>query len=277
MPIDPVLSYEELALLPDALLIDARSGPDARNGYRDGHLPGASFADLESDLSGPKRDPAYGGRHPLPHPRVFAATVGDWGVTPNSQVVVYDDQNGANAAARLWWLLRALGHERVQVLDGGLAAALASGAQLSRDEPIRAKAPAYPADAWRWPVADIEHVEIARKRPEALVLDVRAEARYLGRAEPIDPVAGHIPGAENLPLTENLTASGRFKSAADLRSQYERVLRGRSPAQCIVHCGSGVTACHTLLALERAGLGGAALYPGSWSEWCRRPERERAP
>jgi thiosulfate/3-mercaptopyruvate sulfurtransferase len=192
-------------------------------------------------------------------------------------VVVYDEQSGANAAARVWWMLRALGHDKVQVLDGGLAGAQASGLTPTSEASVATSGAPYPALAWQWPTADIERVEEARNDPRALVLDVRSRERYAGKSEPIDPIPGHIPGAANLPLTENLTPEGRFKPEDELKAQYERLLAARDPSQLIVHCGSGVTACHTLLALERAGLEGAALYVGSWSEWCRNPERERAP
>jgi thiosulfate/3-mercaptopyruvate sulfurtransferase len=275
---DPIISPEQLARLsPDTILLDVRSGPQARPTYEQAHLAGAHFADLERQLSGPKADAAQGGRHPLPDVASFAAQLGRWGITPSTHVVVYDDQNGANAAARAWWMLRALGHEKVQVLDGGLQAALASGMTTEAREPAPKAAPPYPAQAWQQAWVEIEQVERARNDPARLLLDVRAAARYEGKHEPIDPVAGHIPGAENLPLSENLEASGRFKSADALRAQYLELLRGRDVAQAIVHCGSGVTACHTLLALERAGLPGASLYVGSWSEWCRQPGRERAP
>jgi thiosulfate/3-mercaptopyruvate sulfurtransferase len=278
MPLDPVITPEKLAATEPAsrVLLDARSGPDARAAYAEAHLAGAQFVDLEHDLAGHPADAAHGGRHPLPEPSAFAARLGAWGITPDSHVVVYDDQNGANAAARVWWMLRALGHERVQVLDGGLQAARSAGLKVDNVRPTPRPAPPYPARTFAGTVT-IDDVERARKSQDALVVDVRAAPRFAGKHEPIDPVAGHIPGAVNVPLTENLEASGRFKSAEALRALYAPVLGTRAPEQAIVHCGSGVTACHTLLALERAGLGGASLYVGSWSEWCRQPQRERAP
>jgi thiosulfate/3-mercaptopyruvate sulfurtransferase len=277
MPLDPIVSPEQLATLQGVILLDARTGPDARKSYSEAHLPGALFVDLETDLAGPALDAAQGGRHPLPSVEGFSARLGQLGITPGSHVVVYDAQNGANAAARTWWMLRAVGHERVQVLDGGLQGAAAAGLAPTDEASVATTAAPYPALAWQWPTVDIEAVEQARSDPDALVLDVRASARYAGKSEPIDPIAGHISGAENLPLTENLTPDGRFKSQAELKAQYDDLLQQRSPSALIVHCGSGVTACHTLLALERAGLTGAALYVGSWSEWCRNPERERGP
>lgn len=275
--LEPILTPEELAVAGAVVLCDVRTGPDAREAYARGHLPGAIFVDLESDLSEPAHDPARGGRHPLPDAGAFAARLGALGVRPESLVVAYDDQGGANAAARLWWMLRALGHARVQVLDGGLQGALAAGLALTAEPTAVRAAPPYPAAEWSARIADIDAVERARSAPDRLVLDVRAAPRYRGEREPIDPVAGHIPGARNLPLSENLTAEGRFKSPAALHQLYSKLLDGRAPEQLIVHCGSGVTACHTLLALERAGLPGASLYLGSWSEWCRNPERPRAP
>lgn len=277
--IDPVISVEALSGLPAAglVLLDVRTGPSAREAYAKGHLRGAHFADLEHDLSAPTHDASQGGRHPLPSVLDFALQLGRWGITPETRVVIYDDQNGANAAARAWWMLRALGHAQVHVLDGGFQAAVAAGLPIDDSEPAREHGAPYPAHAWQLPLADIEEVESARGEAGRLVLDVRAAVRFEGKQEPIDPIAGHIPGAENLPLSENLDASGRFKSAEALRAQYQQRLRGRDVKQAIVHCGSGVTACHTLLALERAGLSGASLYVGSWSEWCRQPQRERAP
>lgn len=278
---DPLLSAAELAALlrssRELVLLDCRVDRDA---YARGHLPGARHADLERDLSAARADgadPARGGRHPLPDPVHFAKTLGSWAIGPTSHVVAYDDQAGANAAARLWWMLRALGHEHVQVLDGGLAAATAEGIATTREVPPSASAPPYPARAFAGPTAALEDVQRARSDPNACVLDVRAAARYRGETEPIDPIAGHIPGAANLPFASNLATDGRFRTATELRADYEKLLAGRAPSQLIVHCGSGVTACHTLLALERAGLSGARLYVGSWSEWCRHPELPREP
>jgi len=275
MSLDPVISVEELRQLDSVQLFDVRSGPKARASYAEGHLSGAIFADLDTDLAAPAPHPERGGRHPLPDSDVFAAKLGAWGLTPETEVVAYDDQGGMNAAARLWWMLRALGHHRVRVLDGGLQAAMAAGFELTQETKAPGPFAHYPAHPFGAPLADIDEVERARTDPTRLVLDVRAAARYRGEVEPIDPVAGHIPGARNLPLTENL-AEGRFKSRAELAAQYTQLLGAVKPSELIVHCGSGVTACHTLLSLERAGLGGAKLYVGSWGEWCR-TDRPRAP
>jgi thiosulfate/3-mercaptopyruvate sulfurtransferase len=271
--LDPVITARELSTLNSPVLVDCRTGPDARARYVQAHLPGARFVDLDADLA-EIGDASQGGRHPLPSPARFAVLVGKLGITKATSVVAYDEQNGANAAARFWWMLRALGHERVQVLDGGLQGALADGlTTTSEPAGVREEAP-YPQAGWQLPTADIEEVDGARQDASRRVLDVRAAPRFRGEQEPIDPIAGHIPGAYNVPLGENLV-DGRFKSREGLSALYTPLLGTLSPEALIVHCGSGVTACHTLLALERAGLSGAKLYVGSWSEWCRK-DRPRA-
>jgi thiosulfate/3-mercaptopyruvate sulfurtransferase len=273
MSVDPVISAGELAARTDVVVVDCR--PDAR-AYAAGHVVGARHARLDRDLAARVDDPARGGRHPLPDPATFAATLGRWGIAPGSHVVAYDDQGGANAAARLWWMLRAIGHDAVQIVDGGLAALRAAGFAITTDEPTVAAAPPYPIGAMRG-VADIEEVERARGAADRRVIDVRAAFRFRGESDPFDPVAGHIPGARNAPYADNLRADGTFKTADELRALLTGALDGIAPAQTIVHCGSGVTACHTLVALARAGLPGARLYVGSWSEWCRDPARAREP
>ena len=273
-PIDPIIDARQVTALPGAILIDCR--PDIR-AYDAGHVAGARHAQLERDLAALAPDPARGGRHPLPDPDVFAATLGGWGVTPASDVVLYDEQNGANAASRLWWLLRAIGHTKVQVVDGGLAALRTAGFEITAEIPHVTAAPPYPHHGFRARLADADEVEVARGAGDRRVIDVRAGFRYRGESEPFDPIAGHIPGARNAPFADNLTAAGTFKSADELRAHLTAALDGIAPEQTIIHCGSGVTACHTLLALERAGMPGAKLYVGSWSEWCRNPERARDP
>lgn len=240
--------------------------------YLAGHLPGALHADLNRQLStatDPGHNPAQGGRHPLPPLARFMAQLGAWGIAPNTEVAIYDASGGGNAAARLWWMLRAVGHERVVVLDGGLQAALAAGSTLIVEIPEVTPVSPCPADQWRLPLVDAEAVETIRRDPSRKLLDVRSAERWRGDSETLDPLAGHIPGSLNLDWNENLDASGRFKTPEQLRAQYETLLGGTPPEQLTVHCGSGVTACHTLLALEVARLGGASLYLGSWSEWCR--------
>lgn len=266
----PLISATDLcARLASVRLLDARPNP---LDYAAGHLPGALAVNLEQELStasAPGHDPARGGRHPLPPVARFAAQVGAWGIGPETTVVVYDASGGGNAAARLWWMLRALGHARVQVLDGGLAAALEAGLRLTTGPALVRPEAAYPAHRWALPVAEADGVARLRNDPARKLLDVRSAERWRGETEPFDPVAGHIPGSVNLAWNDNLAPDGRFKSPAVLRAQYEALLDGTLPECLTVHCGSGVTACHTLLALEAAGLPGAALYVGSWSEWCR--------
>ncbi len=266
----PLLSAEDLAGLPEnAVLLDARPDPVA---YGRGHLPGALHADLQRDLSragAPGFDPAQGGHHPLPKLRDFPRTLGDWGIGPGNPGLVYDDPGGANAAARCWWMLRSIGVARAQVLDGGLPAALAQGLQLTQEVPRAAGLEAFPAARWHRTTADLDIVEQLARHGDWKVLDVRSAERYRGDAEPLDPVAGHIPGAYNLPYAVNLREDGRFRPREELREMYEDLLGGLRPDHLVVHCGSGVTACHTLLALEQAGIQDSVLYVGSWSEWCR--------
>jgi thiosulfate/3-mercaptopyruvate sulfurtransferase len=264
----PVIDAAELLDRLDAVrVIDARA-PDGRAAYEEGHIRGALFADWGEDLSAPGANAAQGGRHPLPPIDVWARTLGRLGIRSETAVVVYDDAGGAMAAARLWWMLRASGHRDVAVLDSGLAAARAAGIPIDRERAAVAPVEPYPVTAWTLPIVDIDEVESARRDPGRVVIDVRAPERYRGESETIDPVAGHIPGARNVPLSENL-AGGRWKPPEELRAMYRRVLGDVPPERTVVHCGSGITACHTLLALARAGLPGAALYVGSWSEWCR--------
>jgi thiosulfate/3-mercaptopyruvate sulfurtransferase len=253
-----------------AVLIDARSGPTGADVYREAHLAGARHVDLETELSGDHSDPSRGGRHPLPTLEAWSTTLGRLGIEPDSEVVVYDDKGGANAASRFWWMLRAVGHERVHVLDGGWAAALAADLPTESGTPSPAPtAPYLVPDTWLRPVVNIDEVASRAEDDAWKVLDVRAAERYRGETEPLDPVAGHIPGADNLFFEDNLGPDGRFLSADALREKYRALLGGRAPDHLIVSCGSGVTACHTLLALEAAGIDGAKLYVGSWSEWCR--------
>ena len=236
-----------------------------RDGYAAGHLPGAVFGDIETELSGAKRGPdgVFRGRHPLPEKEALIETLRAWGVDDDTQVVAYD-AHGGMFAARLWWLLRWLGHEAVAVLDGGMAAWQAIGKPLTTElvpKPrggIELRAPFVPTVT----VAEVmENVD----KGERIVIDARASDRFRGENETIDPVGGHIQGARNRFFKDNLQADGRFKDAAALREDFAQLVE--DPARAIMQCGSGVTACHNLLALEVAGMPGAALYPGSWSEW----------
>jgi thiosulfate/3-mercaptopyruvate sulfurtransferase len=258
---------------PDMVLFDCRfelgnpAWGEAQ--YAESHIPGAQYLHLDRDLS--SAITATSGRHPLPDPQVFARRLGELGADAGAQLVAYDQGNGAYAA-RLWWLARWVGHRRVAVLDGGIAAWIAAGLPLersrrtpvSRTMPLRLK----PDMA-----LDSDSIDDARLQPGQLLIDARSADRFAGRNESIDPVAGHVPGARNYPFAGNLGADGRFLDPVELRRRWQTLLGSRPPSSVIAMCGSGVTACHNLLALEHAGLPGARLYPGSWSEWIRDPRR----
>ena len=234
-----------------------------------GHIPGALFVDLESQLSEKASEARDGGRHPLPSRTSFAKLLGELGISNDTQVIVYDDKNGANAAARFWWMMRAAGHQQIYVIDGGLQAVVNSGITLSTEIEKPNQQASYNAESWQLPMATQSDVQQASKEGHQLIIDVREAYRYNGESEPIDKIAGHIPGAINVPYIDNLNKSGEFLSEADLKAKYQSILKDRNINDVIVHCGSGVTACHTLLAMEQAGLNGAKLYVGSWSEWSR--------
>jgi thiosulfate/3-mercaptopyruvate sulfurtransferase len=272
----PLISPEELARRlddPTWVVVDCRwtltdpaAGPAA---HARSHIPGARYANLDDDLS--RRPGPSDGRHPLPEAADFAARLGSWGVGNSTTVVAYDEASGA-IAARLWWLLGWLGHDRRLVLDGGFAAWTAAGL------PVEARMPRWqPAHFVPRALADDSVVEAADlpalQAAGSLLVDVRAAPRYRGEQEPIDPVAGHVPGAVNRPGSVNIDANGRFRASEALRGELTELLAGRSPRELIAMCGSGVTACQLLLALEVAGLDGAKLYAGSWSEWIRDPAR----
>jgi len=237
--------------------------------YAEGHLPGASYLHLDRDLSSPIR--ADSGRHPLPDPERFARKLGELGVDAQTQLIAYDQGNGAHAA-RLWWLARWIGLRHVAVLDGGLAAWRAAGLPLEKSTPApQRKSLAVANDAAAW--LTTSEVDAVRLRPGNLLVDARGAERFAGRNETIDPIAGHIPGARNRPFLANLGADGKFLPAAKLREEWSTLLGSVPSSALIAMCGSGVTACHNLLALEHAGLTGARLYAGSWSEWIRDPKR----
>ncbi len=271
-PLQPASGARPLVLLDCGFdLADPAAGERA---YAAGHLPGAVYAHLDRDLSGPKAGPGESsrGRHPLPDRDRFAATAGAWGVAPGVQVVVVDAQGGPYAA-RAWWLLQWLGHAEGAVLDGGPAAWLAAGGSLTQAIPTVSPAPPYPSTpAPAMPTLDVHALQDALER--MLVIDARAPERFRGDVEPLDPVAGHIPGAVNRFFKLNLQADGRFKPAAELHAEFTALLQPGRPV--VQQCGSGVTACHNLLAMAHAGLGASLLYPGSWSEWCGDPARPMA-
>jgi thiosulfate/3-mercaptopyruvate sulfurtransferase len=241
-----------------------------RTAYREAHIPGAVFLDVDTDLAAP---PGQGpGRHPLPDPASFAAAMSRAGIGPGTHVVAYDFGDGSTAA-RLWWLLRYFGHERVSLLDGGMARWVAEGHPVEGREPTVAPA-TFVAEPRPHMVVDAAAIERLRSEPSALVLDVRMAERYQGRREPVDPVAGHIPGARNRPYPANVrsTEDPRFLAPGELREAFETL--GASRVERVAcYCGSGVNACQTLFALELAGFRNALLYEGSWSDWCSVPTR----
>jgi thiosulfate/3-mercaptopyruvate sulfurtransferase len=260
---------------PSWLIVDCRHDlmnlAAGREGYASGHLPNAVFADMETELSGEKRgaDGVFRGRHPLPSRAALVETLRGWGVNDDTQVVAYD-AHGGMFAARLWWLLRWVGHPAVAVLDGGMAAWQAQGMPLTSAAPQRPRG-AIGEHASLAPTVSVEQVLANLGSQERTVVDARAPDRFRGENESIDPVGGHIPGAKNRFFKDNLQADGRLKDAAQLKAEFAPLVG--AAAHAVMQCGSGVTACHNLLALEVAGLPGAALYPGSWSEWCADPSR----
>ncbi len=255
-------------------LTDTQAGQRA---YDAGHLPLACYAHLDRDLSGVKT--GHNGRHPLPARADLAGTLGQWGIAPGVQVVTYDDQS-MPYAARAWWLLRWMGHTAVAVLDGGRAAWARLGGTLVTDPPRPSQQAPYPAAATPgMPIIDAEGLMALVGQPQLHLLDARAAERFRGEVEPLDPVAGHIPGAMQRFFRDNLGSDGCFKPAAQLRAEFASLLPPDAAATArdsgVIHqCGSGVTACHNLLAMSHAGWDPTLLYPGSWSEWCsdaRRP------
>ncbi len=258
----------------DLRIVDARFSladpTQSRPAYERSHIPHAVYADLNQDLSDLRKTGQ--GRHPLPDDDDFIRKLGQWGIAPNHQVVVYDAGDGSMAAARFWWLLKLLGHERVAVLNGGLAAWRAGHSPETSETTRLDEIVPYPARFDRAAIADAEEVLSRLGEPTGWLFDVRAAERFRGEVEPLDPVAGHVPGAANQPFSQSLH-EGRFKSSAELRGQLAPKLSGRKPEEVVVMCGSGVTACHLLLAMEHAGLHGARVYAGSWSGWISDPSR----
>jgi len=235
--------------------------------YRESHIPGAMFAHLDRDLSGKKT--GRNGRHPLPEPGEFEKWLETTGLAPKDEVVCYDAGNGS-MAARLWWMLRWIGHDKVAVLDGGFTQWVKEGRPTTIDVPLFTPFN-YPIKLRKDFAVDVDFV--SRNVKNLFLLDARAPVRYRGEQEPIDPVAGRIPGAKNRFNADNMSAQGSFKTAAELKKEFQSVLGNRAPTDVIHYCGSGVAACHNLLAMEIAGLKGGKLYAGSWSEWSADPKR----
>jgi len=268
----PIIKVTELLTIsesPNLRIFDVRTGPNAKDDYQKKHLQNAVFVDLNLDLA-EIDNPKNGGRHPLPKFENFIKTLSRLGIDKDSQVVVYDDKNGANAAARFWWMLRAVGHKNVQVLNGGLQFA------ESQNYPLTSGNDTYPEikyisdyTDWQLPQIWIDDVKKATQDSDSVIVDVRESPRYDGITEPIDLVAGHIPNAKNFPFIDNLDENGLFKSSEVLRNIYSELFENYDKSKIIFHCGSGVTACHSLLALDYAGFEIPNLYVGSWSEWSR--------
>ncbi len=276
MPYSTIVSVDTLNAHtqdPDWIVFDCRFALNdtekGRRDYRASHIPGALYAHLDEVLSAPRS--ARTGRHPLPDVARFSEWLGEQGVDADKQVAAYDDADGA-FAARLWWMLRWLGHTSVAVLDGGWQAWIARGLAVDSRIEDRARSvftPRPDRDMW----LDVDQLTAQMQDDAVRVLDARAPQRYSGEEDPIDPVAGHIPGSLNRPYKSNLTAEQRFRPAAELKREFTSLLSGRTAASTVHSCGSGVTACHNLLAMELAGLHGSRLYPGSWSEWITDPGR----
>ncbi|WP_421946016.1 sulfurtransferase [Pedobacter sp.] len=267
--ISPIIKPEDLTWLnfdEEIVIIDASAGSQAR--YNENHLVGAIFANVNEDLANIGNF-ADGGRHPLPSFEQFSKVLQKLGITKHTHVIVYDDKNGGNAAARLWWMLKSIGHEKAQVIDGGFQAAVKSGFPTTNKIETPKSVGEYEINTWNLPLSNIEEVEKVAKSEEYILIDVRDANRFNGLTEPIDTIAGHIPGAINIPFTENLDEEGRFLAPEVLNKKYTSALSSVTAENVIVHCGSGITACHTLLAMDYAGLTIPKLYVGSWSEWSR--------
>ncbi len=269
----PIIDIQKLLGIyqnSEVLIFDASGSARARENYESGHLKGAYFVNVNKQLSDIKADFKDGGRHPLPSVDTFAETLSELGISPDSHVVIYDDAFGANAASRFWWMLKAIGHNKVQILNGGIQNAIKHGFPMESD--VNAPKPSskpYPVTDWQLPLIDITEVDRVAELDEYMVVDVRSKERYDGITEPIDLVAGHIPGAVNIPLSKNTDETGHFLSPEALKSHYSNHFTGIDPNNIIVHCGSGVSACQTILAMNYAGMPVPSLYVGSWSEWSR--------
>ena len=270
--LSPIIEVDELMQISEnqnLRIFDVRTGSNAKENYIKKHLKYSVFVDLNSDLA-EIDDPKNGGRHPLPKFEDFIKILGELGIDKNSHVVIYDDKNGANAAARFWWMLRAVGHKNVQVLNGGLPVAQNQNYPLSSVEEYYPETK-YISDYqdWQLPQVWIDDVKKASQDSDSMIVDVRESQRFDGIMEPIDLVAGHIPNAHNFPFIDNLDEKGLFKSPEVLRNLYSELFDNYEKSKIIFHCGSGVTACHSLLALDYAGFDIPNLYVGSWSEWSR--------
>ncbi len=267
----PIINSTQLKSIlgeENLIILDARTGKDVQKNYLEKHIKGARFIDLNENLAEIGENAAFGGRHPLPKIEQFAKTLSNFGISKNSHVVIYDASNGANAAARCWWILKSFGIENVQVLDGGLQYAEIEHVDMTSGEEIFETSEIEVLENWFFPTITIDEVEKGLENKAITVIDVRDAYRYRGESEPIDLEAGHIPGAVNFPFSENLDSEGKFLSPEILHGKYSNFLQDKLQ-NVVVHCGSGVTACHSILAMDYAGLPIPKLYVGSWSEWSR--------
>lgn len=266
--LSPIINANELLEIKDfkdIIIIDASN----RGDYEKEHLKNAQFVDLNTQLSDIKDDVSKGGRHPLPKIQDFAQLISELGIHPENHVVVYDRSSAANAAARFWWMLRAFKHKKVQVLNGGFKTAKEIGYSTD-DKPVQLqKSKAQEVSDWELNTIDIEEVDQLRKQKDSKIIDVRSPERYRGETEPIDLIAGHIPGAINIPYETNLDENGLFLEPEVLKQKYLQAIENTESEDVVLHCGSGVTACHSILAMTYAGLDIPKLYVGSWSEWSR--------
>jgi thiosulfate/3-mercaptopyruvate sulfurtransferase len=272
MTLSPLIQATELLKIfnsEEIILIDASNGVNAFNNYKEKHLQGAFFVDLNTQFSSLDKDISKGGRHPLPTIEEFSKVISNLGITEESRVVVYDDKNGSNAAARLWWMFRSAGLQKVQVLNGGIQAAEKINFPIDSNEVLTFEKSDFNFNNWLLPQVTIDEVESVSMKPDSVVIDVRDSDRYNGKNETMDLIAGHIPGAINIPFSSNLDNEGLFHSPEKLRVIYEPYLNHKPLKNVIVHCGSGVTACHTILAIASAGFEIPNLFVGSWSQWSR--------
>lgn len=253
----------------EVVIVDASNGKNAKLNYVEKHIDNAVFVDLNYQLAKVNDNLANGGRHPLPKIDRFAKTLKEIGISKNSHVVIYDDKCGANAAARFWWMLKSIGHEKVQVLNGGIQEAEKIGLKMSNKVQKNKIVEDYEFTNWELPIVKIDEVEENPMKQNSLIIDVRENIRYRGEMEPIDLIAGHIPNSINIPFSTNLDSTGMFLPLNELKLKYLNLFSNREIKDLIVHCGSGVTACHTILALDYVGFEIPKLYVGSWSEWSR--------
>ena len=275
MKISPIINTEEFQNInqENLVIIDAGSGDSAHENYLKEHLKGALYVDLNKDLAEIPENAKNGGRHPLQSLEKFADLLQGLGIEENSHVIVYDDKNASNAAARFWWMLRSAGIEKVQVLNGGFQMAKEKGLSINSEIVEAKKVEKLSLKDWKLPKVELDFIEKNSEKDDFIVIDVREKDRYDGKSEPIDEIAGHIPGAINIPFKENLNEDGTFKNPEILHEKYADIFKNIPSENITIHCGSGVTACHTLLALDYAGIEIPNLYVGSWSEWSRNDKK----